>query len=101
MYGADTLFNISIASEVESAIIMKEPVYDFFVYRKEGMNASVGRFYPYEHEMFNEIHLEYVKLFSVWNLLVDSYKDILVNRRMKLVTGEITSLSCKNCGMSI
>ncbi len=101
VYGADTLFNISIASEVESAIIMKEPVYDFFVYRKEGMNASVGRFYPYEHEMFNEIHLEYVKLFSVWNLLVDSYKDILVNRRMKLVTGEITSLSCKNCGMSI
>lgn len=30
VYGSDTLFNISIAPDIKSAYVMKEPVYDFF-----------------------------------------------------------------------
>lgn len=101
VYGADTLFNISIASEIKSAFIMKEPVYDFFVYQQKEMNVSGGRFYSYEHQMFNEIYLKYVELFSGWCLPVDSYKDILINRRIKQITSEIDSLFCENCNMSI
>ena len=101
VYGADTLFNISIASEIKSVFIMKEPVYDFFIYQKEGMNASDGTFYSYEHQMFNEIYLKYVELFSKWRLPEKSYKDILINRRIKQITSEINSLFCTNCNMSI
>lgn len=101
VYGADTLYNISIASEIKSAFVMKEPIYDFFIYKQEGMNASGGKFYPYEHQMFNEIYLKYMELFSGWGLLENSYKDILVNRRIKQITSEISSLFCKNCDMSI
>lgn len=101
VYGADTLFNISIASEIKSAFVMKEPIYDFFIYQKDDMNVSGGKFYPYEHQMFNEIYMKYIGLFSEWNLPVDSYKDILINRRIKQITDEINSLSNKDCNMSI
>lgn len=100
VYGADTLFNISIASEVKTALVMKEPVYDFFLYRKEGMNASAGGYYPYEHQMFNEIYTKYVKLFSAWDLPEDSYKEFLISRRIKQISGEAGSLLCQNCAMS-
>lgn len=101
VYGADTLFNISIAPEIRTAFVMKEPVYDFFIYCQEGRNASVGRFYPYEHQMFNEIYMKYKDLFSEWNLPEESYKEILVNRRIKQVSDEISSLSCPNCMMTL
>lgn len=100
VYGADTLFNISIAREIKSAFVMKEPVYDFFIYNTENINTSVGKYYSYEHEMFNEIYEKYMTLFAEWNLPVDSYRIPLVNRRMKQVTGEIGSLFCSNCKMS-
>ncbi|MCI9488654.1 MAG: glycosyltransferase family 2 protein [Dorea sp.] len=100
VYGADTLFNLSIAPEIKTAYVMKEPVYDFFIYQKEGMNASTGRFYPYEHQMFNEIYTKYVELFSSWNLPVESYKEILISRRIKQISGETGSLLCGNCVMS-
>lgn len=101
VYGADTLFNISIASEVKKAFVMKEPVYDFFIYCQDGMNVSAGKFYPYEHQMFNEIYIKYVELFSEWNLPVGSYKEMLVNRRIRQVTCEINSLSSPNCMMTL
>lgn len=100
VYGADTLFNISIASDIRSALVMKEPVYDFFSYKLEGMNASVGKYYPYEHDMFNEIYNGYMKLFSGWGLGIESYKSQLIDIRIKQITFEIKSLFCKNCTLS-
>ena len=101
VYGADTLFNISIATEVSSAVVMKEPVYDFFLYQQKEMNASSGKFYPYEHQMFNEIYVKYRKLFFEWELAEDSYKEILVNRRIQQVSSEISALSFENCKMTL
>lgn len=101
VYGADALFNISLAPEVETAFVMKEPVYDFFVYKQTGMNASMGRYYPYEHDMFNEIYSKYIELFREWELPEDSYRDLLVGRRLKEINVEIKSLSHPKCAMSI
>ena len=100
VYGADTLFNISIASDVQSALVMKEPVYYHFNYGNPEMNVSVGKFYPYEHDMFNQIYQDYMRLFSGWGLSVESYRHFLVRRRIKQVTSEIHSLFCENCKMS-
>ncbi len=100
VYGADTLFNIAIAPSITSAFVMKDPVYDFFIYRHDGMNASMGKYYPYEHDMLNEIYSGYMKLFSGWGLLPENYQKTLIDRRVKQVTGEIYSLFCKNCNMS-
>lgn len=100
VYGADTLFNISIAPDVKSALILKEPVYDYFIYQKSSMNASVGKYYSYEHDMFNEIYGRYKSMFQGWGLPEESYKKILVNFRLRQVTMEIRSLSATNCTMT-
>lgn len=100
VYGADTLYNISIAVDVKSALIIKEPVYDFFRYKQDKMNASVGKYYSYEHDMYNEIYQEYAKLFSKWKLPVEEYRTQIINIRMGQVSSEINSMSYQTCLLS-
>lgn len=100
VYGADTLFNIEIAPKVKSALVIKEAIYDFFVYNQDGMNASVGKYYSYEHEMFNEIYIKYRELFERWKLPADTYKEMLIKRRLRQITGEIHSLFFESCRMT-
>ena len=78
VYGADTLFNISIASDIESALVMKEPVYDHLIYSELEMNVSAGKFYPYEHDMFNQIYQGYKTIFTRWELPAENYQHVLV-----------------------
>ena len=101
IYGADTLFNLSIAPDVKTAFVMKAPIYDFSVYKQERTNVSVGKFYPYEHDMFNEIYEKYMDLFSMWDLPPENYQKRLISRRIGQVTSEIRSLSFENCKMSV
>ena len=100
VYGADTLFNISIAQDVTSALVIKEPIYDFFIYKQANMNVSEGKYYPYEHEMFNEIYKKYMDLFNAWKLPEQNYKELLIKRRLNEVTREIRSLFFANCRMT-
>ncbi len=100
VYGADTLFNISIAPDVKSALILKEPVYDYLIYQQPSMNASVGKYYPYEHDMFNEIYVRYKSMFQGWGLPEESYREVLGNFRLRQVSMEIRSLSATNCPMT-
>lgn len=100
VYGADTLFNISIASDVHSAVILKEAVYDFFQYNNLDMNSSIGKYYYYEHQMFNEIYMKYKDLFQSWGIYSDKICIYLCKRRLRNLTGEIRRLQCKNCILS-
>ena len=47
-YGADLLLNIEIADEISNMIVLKEPVYKYYVYNEMERNASVGKYYEYE-----------------------------------------------------
>lgn len=100
VYGADTLFNISIARDIKSALVIKEPIYDFFIYRQSKMNVSVGKYYPYEHDMFNEIYVKYIQLFKEWKLPKESYEELFAKRRLKQITREIHALFLSNCPMT-
>ena len=100
VYGADYFFNISLASDVESALVLKEPVYDFYVYKTTEMNASVGKFYSYEHDMFNEMYFEYLNLFQKWGIPKASYQELLCSRRLKNISAELKSLTYLNCNMT-
>ena len=99
VYGADTLFNISIARDVCSCYVMKDAVYDFFAYQTE-RNTSIGKFYDYEHEMFNDIFLEYEKLYKEFDIPKSQYEYIYTQRILQL-THEIVMLKCKNCSLTI
>ncbi len=101
IYGADTLFNISIASYVNSAVILEEAAYDFFQYDNADMNTSIGKYYDYEHQMFNEIYMEYKQLFQNWRIYNNRVRTYLCKRRLKNLTGQIRRLQCKNCILTI
>lgn len=101
VYGADVLFNISLAPEVEKALVLDIPVYDHFIYNKPEMNASVGKYYTYEHDMFNEIYNGFISLFESWDLDKDTYEKFLSIRKMKELTVVINKLKHSKCSMTI
>jgi len=100
IYGADQFFNISIASDLNSAYICSTPVYNFFIYEGNQMNASVGKYYGYEHEMYNDLYMEYARLFRSWNTWNDDIEDVLSASRLTYLTGECRSFFAQNCSLS-
>ena len=99
VYGADMLFNIDVAEDIRTALILPEPVYDHLIYQREGMNASAGRYYPYEHSMFNEIYDRYLELFKSWNC-PPVYREILASWRLRSLTTEIRALNAQDCPLT-
>lgn len=100
VYGADTLFNISIASDINSAYVMSEPVYDFFIYNEESRNASVGKYYEYEHAMFLEIYQKNKDLFVGWGKWTKETQIYFGNMLLQHVSAEIRLLFADNCLLS-
>lgn len=97
IYGADVIMNIDIADDVTSMVIMKKPVYQFFRYKTPEQNASIGKFYPYEHDMFNEFYQRFCRLFADWGLDPDSYKGAVGEIRIRQITREVRSHGFSNC----
>jgi glycosyltransferase involved in cell wall biosynthesis len=101
IYGADKLFNISIASEIRSSFVLKEAVYDHFNYKCDEMNASIGKYYGYEHEMFNLFYNENRKLLSDWNRLDNEALYYLASTRLRELSIEFRSFNNKSCTLSL
>lgn len=100
VYGADVLYNISIANKINSALVLQEPIYMHYIYEISNMNASIGKYYPYVHSMYNEIYEQYKILFQKWNLPREDY-EILCKRRISGLTTEIRGLQAENCPLSL
>ncbi len=101
VYGADVIYNIDIADKINTALILAEPIYSHFVYENSMMNASIGKYYSYEHEMFNSIYTRYKMLFQRWKLKPKDYKDILCQKRMSGLSTELRNLYAVNCPLSL
>lgn len=80
VYGADTLYNISIADKIRSALVLQEPVYFHYIYGNETMNASIGKYYSYTQAMHNEIYNNYLHLFQNWVRCIDIGKTYKIIR---------------------
>lgn len=100
VYMADTLYNITIADEINSAFILEEPIYNHFIYGIDKMNASKGKYYGYEHDMLNEIYMGNCNLFQKWNLPSESYRNLLKKMRMRGISSEIRILQAGNCTLT-
>lgn len=101
VYGADMLYNISIADKINTALVLQEPVYVYYIYPDDSMNASVGKYYGYEHEMSNEIYSGYRNLFESWKLPKESYTGVINHKRMICLTIEMKSLCSPHCPLSL
>lgn len=101
MYGADVLYNISIADKIHTALVLQEPIYSHYIYENSEMNVSEGKYYAYEHEMFNEIYIQYKKLFQRWGLKTEYSKEVLIKKRMSGLSIELRSLQAANCPFTL
>lgn len=81
VYGADTLFNISIANDISSSYVLSEPVYDFFEFIGFE-NESVGKYHEYEHRMFNEFYTEQKKLLETWGDETGEIREYISHERL-------------------
>lgn len=101
VYGADYLFNISIAEDIGSAYIMKNPVYNFYEYNTGEMNASVGKYYEYEHSMFNEFYSLNKVLLEKWNRYDEEASRYCIKKRLADYSHELKSLTASRCNLSL
>jgi glycosyltransferase involved in cell wall biosynthesis len=97
-FAGDTFFNISIADDIKSMAVVSEPIYRYFAYNDEKLNASVGKYYGYEHEMYNEIMNKQIELYQKWGI-IDSVIGDVVLRRLRNISYEIQQLSFCNCNL--
>jgi glycosyltransferase involved in cell wall biosynthesis len=101
VYGADYLFNISIAPYISSAYVMTDPVYDFFIYDKAEMNASDHKYYGYEHSMFTQFYQESVDLLEWWGIKDTGSYAYFERKRFQKITPEIRTYSAPNCNLTV
>lgn len=81
VYGADTLFNISIANDISSSYVLSEPIYDFYQYT-DLQNESTGKYYEYEHRMFNDFYTEQKKLLETWGDETGEFREYISHERL-------------------
>lgn len=99
VYGADTLFNISIAEDIKSCVVLPEPVYRFNMFISK-RNTSVGKYYDYEHAMFTEFYTGHRKLLEKWGFWNDKTKAFLSKSRIYQVIQELRSYKLPGCKLS-
>ena len=100
-YGADTFFNLEIADDIGSMVILPNEIYRFYEYGVNEMNISMGKYYDYEHDMFNELYQKSKKLYYKWGVSDSVFADYLVERRLRELTHEMHALNYYNCVMTM
>lgn len=101
VYSADTLFNYSIANEINSMAVIKDVVYMHMIYQSSDRNISKGKYYPYMHDMFNEIYYNAKAIYDEWDISENIYMPFLVDRRLKQLTEEVVAYAYSTCDLEI
>lgn len=99
-YMEDVFYNQSIADTLSSVAGTAYIVYNYYHYLCEGMNASCGRYYGYEHEMFNEYYSENKRLFQKWGMMNAETANIIASERLTRLTIEIRRYSAPRCSLT-
>lgn len=101
-FNGDAVYNIQIADQVQAAAGTAYQVYNHFIYQNEDgfMNASIGKYYGYEHELYNEYYLSYKNLFEKWDMFHEKQQSFLVADRLNTLTLEIRTYSSEHCRLT-
>ena len=92
VYGADYLFNLDAAKDIHTCVFLSCDIYYFFEYHNKNMNVSVGKYYGYEHQMFNEFYLGVKQLLKEKDIYSEELIDFFRSDRRKQVIIEINLL---------
>lgn len=97
VYGADQLFNIALAPYITSAVILPNDAYEYHIYESTASNVSVGGFYSYSHDMWNELYINRVNVYRQWNIYTTENQNYLKDIRCIQITGEIREMLSNKC----
>lgn len=100
-YADDILYNQIIADDVHVIAGTPYCVYNSYFYSARKMNASIGKYYGYEHNMFNAIYLGNMRLFEKWGVLNIEAENIITAIRLRGLTNEIHSYSSYQCSLTM
>ena len=100
-YAGDIFYNIHIADQLKAVAGTSCDVYNHFTYDGKDLNASVGKYYGYEHQMFNEYFLEYKELFQRWGQWNESSINAMATIRFRKLTVELQSYMAPSCKLTI
>ena len=99
IYGADYILNNEIYPQIGTFVIMKSPVYRFYVHDKE--NTSF-KYWDYTHEMYNEFFSKTKKMLEDNGSLTEENYKRICNRRIDNFIGiEIPSYDSNSCSLSV
>jgi glycosyltransferase involved in cell wall biosynthesis len=100
-YGDDVLYNQRIATAITVAAGTPYPVYNFYRYECETMNASNGKYYGYEHKMFDEMYSGNQRLLLGWGVNDFGTMEIIAAERLSQLTLEIRSYLSPQCPLLV
>ena len=101
VYGGDYLFNIASLPRFHSAAYYPKCTYLFHTYdEKAGMNTSVGKYYGYEHAMFNDFYYDALQMFALNERLDSKALYYITQRRVMEFKGELNAYLFKSCTLS-
>ena len=101
IYGGDYYYNIQIADQIKCAAGTSYVVYNFFQYKTNTMNASLGKYYGYEHNMFNEFYFGYKELFERWGTYSPEAMRVISQQRLQYLTTEIRAYNSPKCTLDM
>jgi len=100
-FADDQFYNLLIADAVTAAAGTPYLVYNCFLYPNTEMNASVGKYYGYEHEMFDKYYLGYKRLFEKWCIFNAEIHGIIAADRLRGLSVEIRSYGSPQCPLPL
>lgn len=102
VFGADYYFNLTLLPKISSIAYVPQVSYRFNIYNTAGkLNTSVGKYYGYQHRMYNDFYFKAIEIFSVQNMLNKSVLKFIRNRRMSDFIQELDTYTFEHCKLSL
>lgn len=100
-FGADYYFNSEIATELTTALLIKDVSVDVLKYKDNNMNISSGKYYDYEHCMYTKMIKKDIQNYTEWKMMTEEIKDYFYERRLKYFSTETRHLLMYNCPLTV
>ncbi|SFB95109.1 glycosyltransferase family 2 protein [Butyrivibrio sp. YAB3001] len=102
IFGADYYFNLEMLPRMKSIAYYPECLYRFNAYKDvPGMNASVGKYYPYLHIMHNDFYYKSIEIFATHGCLNEDVLRLLRRKRIAEFEGELVAYTSDSCKLSL
>ena len=102
VFGADYYFNLQMLPRMNSIGYYPKCLYRFNAYQNvPGMNASVGKYYPYKHQMYNDFYYKSIEMFATYGCLTPDILKMRRKIRIMEFAAEIDTYQYESCKLTL